>query len=827
MLTNLKLALRGLVRNKVFTIVNLLGLSVSLVVCLLIFHFVRYEWSYDRFHKNAPSIYRVATKVTLSDEVITHEANTYLGISDALKTDYPEVTAATTVRQFTSDRSFVYYEDPNGKLSPIPSFKGIDTDSTFFKVFSFDLLSGNNASVLRSPYSVVVSESIAKNYFSGNAIGKFLELRDGFQVQRYNITGVCKDVPSNSHLRFDLITRSGSRKLNFWNDDMGFWDWTGQTYLILKDVDGRTELKNKLDRLAAKNNGLKRNSDDYGQISSFELQPLTDIHLFSHLQEELEVNGDGTLVNALVVLALIIMVVAWVNYINLSTAISENKTRSIGIKKVIGASRSALMNQVLTEAVLFNFISVFIALASVHLLMPAFSNFAGIPLNYDLFYDKWLLLFTSSAVVLGTYFSGLYPAVVVSSFNSLTALKGKMLVKGFSLRRVLVVFQFGTAVSLVVAAIVAHQQLAFMRNEDPGILIDEVAIIKALNFDKERWSNDEGGFAIDSAYLSRAELFKQDVRMHSGFTNVTALSHLPGQLPNWGSEFKAESLNSDNAYRLVAMGIDYDFLATLQVDLLAGRNFSPSFRSDRGNEGRRAILLNEAAVKRLGFGTPGQAVGKHISSYWGASYEIIGVVSSFHQLSLKDDLQPTYFLMQPRALEYFAVHYQGQNANAAILQLKSLWERHFPDYPFNFFFLDDYFDQQYRYDEKLSDMMTLFSGLAILIACLGLFGLTSYAVVQRSKEVAIRKVLGATISNVIGLFTHDFVKLIIIANLIALPIVYIGVRRWLDNYAYKITLTWWLFAVPVVFVLFIAVITIGLQTFKAASRDPVDGLRSE
>jgi putative ABC transport system permease protein len=378
---------------------------------------------------------------------------------------------------------------------------------------------------------------------------------------------------------------------------------------------------------------------------------------------------------------------------------------------------------------------------------------------------------------------------------------------------------------LIIITTVSNQQLSFMQNKDLGIEVDKVIILRSLNFDKEVWSNEDGGYVVDSSYLLKAENFKEDVRNHTGFEGATALSHLPGQLPNWGTEFKEASGQSNKAYRIVAIGVDHDFLSTLQVKLLAGRNFSRDIPSDRGNEARRAVLLNEAASKLLGFPAPGDAVGKHISTYWGANYEVIGVVNSFHQLSLKQNLQPLYFILQPRALEYFAVRYQTETSNAATKQLQSIWQRHFPDYPFSSFYLDEYFNQQYTYDKKFGGVMAVLSALAILISCLGLFGMTSLAMTQRTKEIGIRKVLGATASSVIGLFTSDFFRLIILADIIFIPIAYVAVDRWLGNYAFRITPDWWYFALPALLTLGIALVTITLQTFKAAVRNPVDSLR--
>ena len=825
-INHLYTAIRGVRKNKVFSIVNLLGLSVSIGACILILHYVRFEMSYDKFHKHADNIYRVATKVRLGDEVINHEANTYQGISDALKTDYAEVVAVTTIRRFTSDRNFVRYEDSEGKPVPLRSFIGIEADSNFFDVFSFKLLEGNTGLAFRDPYSVVISETLSKQCFSGNAIGKFIEIYDGNETGRYKITGVSANAPENSHAKFDLITHTQPRRLNFWNGEIGFWDWTGQTYVLLKEQANPGALETKLTELAKVSNGLKRNESDYGQVSTFELQPLTEIHLFSNLQEELEPNGNGTLVYTLVVLAFVILAIAWINYINLSTALSENKLRSIGVRKVVGASRLSLMLQILTESVLFNITSVIIAFVAVQLLLPSFSDFSGVPLNYHFLYDKSVLFSAFVFVIISAFMSGIYPAYIVASFNPVRALKGKLQTRGLGLRQALVVFQFATAVSLIVTTVIAYQQLAFMKSTDLGMQVDQVVVINALNFDKEKWSDAHGGYILDSTYLLKSERFKQEVRSHSGFVNATALSHLPGQLPNWGTEFKSEQGN-DGAHRLIAMGVDYDFLATLGINLLAGRNFSAAFQSDRGNEGKRAIMVNETAARLLGFLTPDKAVGKHITTYWGANYEIIGVVNSFHQLSLRENLQPLYFILQPRALEYFAIHYKGADPSEAISQLTSIWQRHFPDYPFNHFFLDDYFDKQYRYDEKFRDIMGLFSVMAIVIACLGLFGLTSYSIVQRTKEIGIRKVLGATVYDVIALFSQNFLRLIIMANVLALPLIYIGINRWLESYAYKINIGWVLFALPVSVVLTLAIITIILQTLKIAHRSPVDSLHSE
>jgi len=825
---NIVLAGRSMIRNKVFSFINILGLSLSMTVCILIFYFVRFEFSYDNFHKNAESIYRVATKVTLQHEVINHETNTYVGIRRALMDEFPEVKASTSIGSYGSDNTFIWYEDKTGKLSPIQSYKAFGVDSSFLEVFSFPLQDEDPLTVLKEPYSALICQSFADLYFEGNAIGKVLETYDGVDRDRFTITGILKDVPPNSHFKFDLVTRGASGARNFLNRDVGFWDWGGQTYILVNEKSDANTLGQKLDNLAVSKNGLKTNKDDYGQVSTFDLQPLKDIHLHSNLLYELDVNGSGVLVYAMVFLAAIVIIIAWINYVNLSTAITEQKSKSIGVRKIVGASRLGLIFQYLIESGLFNFISILIAIALVILLLPSFSTFAGIPLDYYTLYNMWVFAALFFFMIMSAIMSGIYPSVFISSFSSVNALKGRAgSGNSFLLRKALVVFQFTAALGLMIAALVAFRQLSFMRSKELGITIDKVVVLKAMNFDKETWSDAHGGYVVDSAYQIKADAFKNELRLKSGIVNVTSTSHLPGEVPNWGTEFKAESNDAENAYRLLAVGIDYDFINTLNVKLLAGRNFSLDFPSDRGNEGNRAVLLNEAASKLLGFKTPASAIHSHISTYWGADYEIIGVLNSFHQLSLKDNLAPMYFILQPRALSYYAINFSTEGVGEVIEEIKATWERYFPEYPFNYFFLDEHFNRQYQYEQKFSGLLSLFTGLAIVIACLGLFGLTAYAIVQRTKEIGIRKVLGATVSNVIGLFTNDFVKLILIANVVAIPLTHIGVTRWLEGYAFRISLHWWMFVIPACIVLVVALVTVSLQTVKVALRNPVDSLKYE
>lgn len=825
--TYITLALRNLVKKRVFSFINVLGLTVAMTACILILFFVRYELSYDNLHLNASNIYRVSTRVTLQNQTITNNANTYEGILRALNEEFPEVNAATRVAGFNPDNTFVRIENEQHQLQPVEEYKGISTDDSFFSVFSFPLAEGEPDLVLENPLSAIVSETMANQYFNGNAIGKILETNDRERHYRYTITGVIKDVPGNSHLKFDILIHEPSGETNFWNGQIGFWDWAGKVYILLQEGTSTSVLEKKLNDLAKSNNDLKINKEDYGQVSTFHLQNLEDIHLHSHLSDELEINGSSVLVYALTILAVLIIVIAWFNYINLSTSISTEKIKAIGVRKVVGASRLALLFQILTESALFNLLSAVIAFMLANVLFVPFANFTGLPATYSMVLNKGVITFLTVFFVISTITSGIYPAKVISSFYPIPALKGR---GGFFsaslLRRGLVIFQFTAAIALAIITLIAYRQLSFMRNKELGISIDNVLIVKAQNFDKETWSNAAGGFIVDTAYTSKAVQFRNDLLHHSAVLNATTLSHPPGQLPNWGTEFQVND-TPGKAVSLKAIGIDYDFLKTFNAKLLAGRNFSTDFPTDQGNEGKRAVLLNETAAKSLGFKNAEEAIHQHISTYWRADYEVIGVVSSFHQLSVKENLTPIYFILQPRALSYHAISFKEENVNDLLGQVRSSWNKYFPDHPFSYFFLDEYFEQQYQYDQKLGTLMTLFTGLAIFIACMGLFGLTSHAIVQRTKEIGIRKVLGATVSNIIGLFTADFMKLIFVANVIAFPLVYWIASQWLETYASRIPLGWWLFILPFAIILTIAVVTVSLQSISIALKNPAESLKYE
>ncbi|MBL0744924.1 ABC transporter permease [Chryseolinea lacunae] len=820
------LAGRSIIRDKVTSTIHVLGLSVGLAVAILILAYVRFELSYDNFHEHADQTYRVATKVMLQGDVISQETNTYDGIRTALQSDFPEVKTATSIYGMKPDGLFVRYEDEEKTLKPLESFEAFAADEHFFDVFSFPLMHGAPHKVFAEDYTAVVSETLARKYFGGDAMGKILTTDDGEEKRRFTITGVVEDVPPNSHFTFDLLLHwTGKPKIKQINTD--FWVWGGQLYAVLSNGADPRALETKLNRLARERNGLKAKKDDYGQTSTFLLQPLRDIHLHSHLQYELGVNGNSVEVYVLCFLAIIILAIAWINYINLSTAVAIEKIKAVGIRKVMGASRMGLWWQVLTEAAVFNALSMTVAVGIVALAFPTIAALVHLPSGALVWVDGKVLLALLCFFGISTLISGAYPAYVIASFYPVSALKGKGAKVNVSLRKFLVVFQFSSALILIVVTLVSSEQLTFMRTRALGFTTDRLLVVKAFNFDAEIWSDSAGGFMMDEAYARQAEGFKEALRGTSSVANVATLSHLPGESVNWGSEFKAPSVDPEKAIRLKAVGVDYDFLKTLGVRLIAGRNFSPDFSTDRGNEGKRAVLLNEEAVARLGFKDPASAVHQHLQTYWGADYEIVGVVNSYHQLSLKENFEPLYFILQPRALSYYALQLEATDLSEAVGNVETIWKRHFPDRPFNHFFLDHYFNAQYQSDKRFATIAAVLSALAVFIACLGLYGMTSCAVAQRTKEIGIRKVLGASMASLVQLFSRDLVWRILLANLLTAPFLYVGIRHWMESYAFRIPLTVWFFAVPLAGMLALALLTVSVKIVFTSRRNPVDSLKHE
>jgi putative ABC transport system permease protein len=543
--------------------------------------------------------------------------------------------------------------------------------------------------------------------------------------------------------------------------------------------------------------------------SELHILPLADIHLYSNYNQEAEVNGDGQTVGFLFLIGILIIFIAWINYINLATARSIERAKEVGVRKVLGAFRSDLIRQFLTESFMLNLISLLIALAAAYLITPAFNEFIGretttsfaLPLNY---WTGFLLMFFA-----GSFLSGIYPAFVLSGYQPVKVLKGmfKNTSSAVLLRKSLITVQFITSVILVAGTMIVYQQLSFMRNQKLGTNISQTLVIN-------------GSTAIqDSFYLNIFQPFRQQVLQDPNVKNVTASTSVMGNEIYWTSDIRRIDANSKGV-TLYHLGVDYDFVPSFNIEIKAGRNFSKNFASDN-----KAVMLNEEAVKLLGFKNDEDAINKKVIR--ADTLTVVGVVADYHHEGLQKKVQPMIILLRPDARQYYSVKLGKENIHQTVASIEKKWRKYFTSDPFNYFFLDDSFNSQYKSDEMFGSIFTIFSVLAILIACFGLSGLSSYNVLQRRKEIGVRKVLGASVPQLLMLLSKDFLRLVTIAFLIAIPLTWLVMNKWLDDFAYRINISWWVFVISGVIAIVIAFATICFQAIKASLANPVKSLRTE
>jgi putative ABC transport system permease protein len=799
----IKIAWRNIVRNKTFSAINIVGLSIGIAACILILQYVAFELSFDDFHKNKNQIYRVRQDRYNEGKLSTQWAAGTFAVGNSFKDAFSEVQDYVKLIRYRP--TMMEYGERSLKVEKVYM-----AGSSFFNIFSYPLLSGDAKTALTEPNTLVLSESVAKKFFgSENPVGKTI-LRN--KKSAYKVTGVFKDMPANTHLKADILisyatflSEAGDRQPET------AWQWDGcLTYLKLRPNTDISKLEAKFPALVDKLAGDDHKKFKTGAV--YLLQPLTDIHLYSHYMMEAEANGDGSTVYLLLGIAFFIVVIAWVNYINLATARAINRAREVGVRKAVGSQRSQLIGQFMTESVLLNGLAVILALIIVAISLPKFNEISGQALSFQLLASRmfWLPLIT--LFVIGAFFSGLYPAFVLSGFKPVAVLKGKVSTsaKGILLRKSLVVFQFAASLFLLVGTLTVFQQIRFMRQQSLGINIDQTLVINPPII------------ADDSTYMRQMSAFKDELMRQSGIKSITASTVVPGEASDWnagGIRLKGTDESQGKQYRVI--GADYDFLKTYDLKLIAGRNFSKEFGSDP-----KAVVFNKMAVKQLGFSNQQEAVGKEID-FWGEIFTIVGVTDNFHQQSLKDAYEPMIIRLIPDIRGYFSVKLTSSSAAASVATIQSEWNRFFPGNPFEYIFLDERFNDQYKADQRFGQVFGVFTGLAILVACLGLFGLASFTTAQRTKEIGIRKVLGSSVYAIVEMLYREFAILILISFVIAAPLAWFATSQWLNGYAFRTSIQWWLFAAPFVLVLVIALLTVSFQSIKAALMNPIQSLKSE
>lgn len=802
-------ALRSFRKHRTFTILNITGLSLGLVASLLILQYVKYEKSFDRFHERSSDIYRVEYDYWQNGKLRFECAAAVPAVGPALKNNFPEVERFTRLFPVSG---IVTYESPENGLIAHREEKMQVTDSSVFKVFDFKLLKGTADDVLRGPNKVVISERAAKKYFGiADPMGKRMKINSD---NYYEVSGVFQDVPENSHIKFDFLlsyeTLYDPEENPTERQAENSWGWYDfNTYVLLRPGTDVQALQTKWDEYLFKTRHEDWNKRNNKQ--AFVLQPIGDIHLYANLLQESEPDegGDGDSVYALTFIALFILIIAWVNYINLATAKSFDRANEVGVRKAMGAQASQLMRQFLAESFLVNLFAAAIALISVRLLWPSFANLSGrpIPVSYMLDADFWLLLIALFAA--GTLLSGSYPALVLSRFKPVAVLKGKIIrtAQGNVLRKSLVIFQFSASVILIVGSIVVFQQLRFMRQQDLGIDVARTLVIK-------------GPGVTDSTFRQKSESFKAEVLRIPGIRSVTAGTNVPGDEIFWASGVRRLVGGPEGNISGYTVGIDQDYIKAYNLKIAAGRSFDLDHPDDS-----RAVILNRAMAEALDFTDPERAIGEKLIQ--GDTMLIVGILENYHQMSLKEAVVPLVFRYTPTFARFYSFKVETNDYKTVLAGIEQPWNTFFPGNPVDYFFLDTFFNRQYESDRQFGSIFTLFTGLAIFIACLGLFGLASFLTTQRTKEIGIRKVLGSSSSNIVLLLSKGFIQLVLVANLIAWPLAWYAMGAWLQNFPYRIQLNPVWFIIAGAGVVLIAFVSVGVQTLKAALINPAKTLKYE
>ncbi len=799
-------ALRNLRKYKSFSLINIFGLAIGVTCCIVIFLFIRNELSYDRFNKNADRIYRIHFHAFFNGKDV-NLAVSAAPLEPTLLRDFPEVVSATRIAKLGFP--VLRYKD---KAFSEERFYWVD--STFFNVFTLHFLEGNPKTALTQPNTVVITQAMAKKYFgSANAMGKILNMD---RKNDYVVTGVVDGFPRNSHFQFDFLgslTTIPDSRNQIWLSNNYY------TYVVLRKGTDPSTFEKKMNEDLRKYIGPQIKSAtgvSYNQFESagnrigFYLQPLTSIHLHSHLDYEIEPNSDVMYVYIFSAIAFLILLVACINFMNLSTARSERRAKEVGIRKTLGSNRRSLVFQFLSESTLISLIAVFISIGLVELLLPLFNDISGKQLRLgvlDNFYSIPLLILF--AVVIGII-AGSYPAFYLSSFIPVKVLKieSRKGNRKSILRSILVITQFAVSIMLFISTFIIYNQLKYIQNKNLGFNKENVIIINRT---------DDIGSQIDS--------FKQELLSNTSVLNVCNSTGIPGN-QSGDNVFKPEGNSSNDAQDIRTLACDMNFAKTYGINMTEGRFFSKEHPSDSS-----AVVLNEAAVKALRLKDP---VGKVIQNMPGLNrtvqkYVIIGVTNDFNYQSLKEKVQPLILLLfhQGGFGKFTAVRITSGNVHETIQFLEDTWKKYAGNEAFDYNFLDQNLQHLYMADIRTSRIAAVFSIIAIFIACLGLLGLAAFITEQRTKEIGIRKVLGASVPEVIALLSMQFVKWVVIANVIAWPLAYFTMNKWLQNFAYKTSIGFWVFAISGVAALVIALLTVSAHAVKAATANPIKSLRYE
>ena len=794
----LSVALRNLRRHPAYSLINIAGLAIGMATCILILMYIQDELGYDRYHPHADRVYRIVDDIESGGQTV-QTAGTPTAWGPALRRDFPEIELLVRMRGTGSAwlvdlGNTIYYER-----------KVIWAEPDLFKMFSIPLVSGDPGTALVEPYSMVISEELSFKYFGAeDPVGKVVNLDNRWD---FTVTGVMKNIPTNSHMRPDMfVSYTTMNVIRSW--DLGDWEYHRNlyTYIRLQDNASPVEFEAKLPDF------LERHAGDQYREAGISLrpslQPLVDIHLYSNRESEHEPNGDIRYVALFMVIAFLILIIACINFINLATARSEMRAREVGVRKVLGANRMQLIRQFLGESVLMAGLAAVVAVLLVQLVLPAVNEIAGKQLALPLT-DGMVL----AVLILGTATIGLaagsYPAAYLSGFLPVEVMKGspESGKKGLGMRQVLVVVQFSMSIFLLVSTAVIHDQLDYIQT-------------KRLGFDKEHVMVVP---ITGSHQVPNTPVLKQRLAGMPGVVGIATTTGVPGMRVLPIMEVRPEGMPPEDHLMMATLHVDEHFLDVLGIDVVAGRNFSP----DWGTDTTGGVLLNETAVRNLGWGAPAEAIGRQFErlSFEGVvPGRVIGVVRDFHLRTIHEEIEPAAIMTSTYHI-FVLIRIEPDGIPETIGRIEEVWRDVDPRFPLDYTFLDEDFDALYRTDRQLGEIFAVFAFLAIFVACLGLLGLASFSIQQRTREIGIRKVVGSSVSGIVVLLSKDFMKYVLWANVIAWPLAWFVMSNWLQNYAYNAEIRYVWFVAGGMLALVIAWLTIGAHAVAASRRNPVNALR--
>jgi putative ABC transport system permease protein len=786
-----KIAFRNLWRHRVFSFINIMGLTVGMTACLLIFLYVRFELSYDRFHPKADRIYRIVADIKTPTETLPSHGPAW-AVPGHIKFDFSEVEAFTRIapENLLFRKGDVKFNEANT----------VWADSAFFQIFSFKLLKGDPRTALKEPFSVVMSESTAKKYFGkADPMGQTILITS--ESTPATITGIMQDMPENTQVKGDVLVSMSTITTKFAKGIDDQWsNYSPWAYILLKPGTDAKALEKKFPAFLEKWSG--KEMKELQMFVTLKLEKLKEVYLYSSRGDSL-----GSIKNVYIfsIIALFILIIACINFINLTTARASERAKEVGIRKVAGAVRPQLARQFIGESIVICFIAFLLTLGLSALLLSSFNQLAGKTISSGIFQDGALVaMLLGTGIVIGLL-AGVYPAFILSAFKPIEVLKGRFATgnKGSLLRKGLVIAQFAISTALIIGTIIVYMQMSYMRNRELGFNKDQVLVVETKSEKK------------------RGALQQSVMRLPNVKTSALSAS-VPGS-GHPGAYSEVENVKGDlQITNLDLYFVDFDYIPLYNFKMVAGRAFSRDHKTDSG----QAMILNEAAVRMLGYHSPDQAVGKRFKQ-WGHEGKIIGVIKDFHYKSLQTPIKPLSIRMDWDNATLLSIKVNAANVQKTIASIEKEFKTLIPNRPFSYYFLDEFFDRQYRNEERFGRLFLNFAVLAIFISCLGLLGLASYATMQRTREIGIRKVMGASVSNIINLLSKDFLKLVIISFFIAAPVAWYFMHKWLADFAYRTNISWWIFAMAGVLAVLIAVITISLQAFRAAVANPVKSLRTE